>query len=293
MTFKQIRYFLILSEELHFWKAAEKAFISQSSLSRQIIQMEDELGFQLFERNKRNVKLTPAGEFLKENWSQIWDSYHQGINQARKIDEGSSGRITISYPGSIAFRFLPELLRSVHTHFPDLTIELIEPPDENHLKLLLDFKIDIALSRDEFIHREISTKKLYEEPLCLVVPESHFLNDKNFEGLNQLSDEKFIISRLHDTTFFASILRKLFARYEIQPQVIIESDFGAMILSLVSKNMGVSILPKSFKNATISGIRFLELSEKVALYANFRKDDSNKTIPNILKLSDELSIHRL
>lgn len=288
MTFKQIRYFLILSEELHFWKAAEKSFISQSSLSRQIIQIEEELGFQLFERNKRNVKLTPAGQFLKENWSRIWDNYHQGIKQAKKIDEGSSGRVTISYPGSIAFRFLPELLKSVHKRMPDLTIELIEPPDENHLKLLLDFNIDIALSRDEFVHQEVKAKKLYEEPLCLVVPDSHFLNEENFIGLNQLENQKFIISRLHDNTFFSSVLRKTFARYEIEPQVIIESDFGAMILSLVSKNMGVSILPKSFEKATIAGVRFLELPEKVSLYANYRKNDPNKIIPNILKVSEEV-----
>lgn len=63
MTTQQIKYFLVLAEELHFWNTAEKVFISQSSLTRQIQALEDELGFSLFERNKRNVKLTDAGKF--------------------------------------------------------------------------------------------------------------------------------------------------------------------------------------------------------------------------------------
>nr|BFF40125.1 hypothetical protein BACY1_19300 [Tenacibaculum mesophilum] len=67
MTIQQIRYFLILAEELHFWKTAEKVYTSQSSLSRQIQSLEEELGITLFERDKRNVKLTEAGVFLKKN----------------------------------------------------------------------------------------------------------------------------------------------------------------------------------------------------------------------------------
>lgn len=64
MTLQQIRYFLVLAEELHFWKTAEKVYVSQSSLSRQIQSLEEELGVTLFERDKRNVKLTDAGVFL-------------------------------------------------------------------------------------------------------------------------------------------------------------------------------------------------------------------------------------
>ena len=69
MTTQQIKYFLSLATELHFWKAAEKLFISQSTLSRQIQSLEEEIGYQLFKRDKRNVKLTDAGIFLKDKWA--------------------------------------------------------------------------------------------------------------------------------------------------------------------------------------------------------------------------------
>jgi len=85
MTIKQLKYFLTLSDELHFWKTAEKVFISQSSLSRQIKALEDELGISLFERDKRNVKLTDAGVFLKERWSVLLNDFNQIQQQAKKL----------------------------------------------------------------------------------------------------------------------------------------------------------------------------------------------------------------
>ncbi|SFU69721.1 LysR substrate binding domain-containing protein [Pustulibacterium marinum] len=74
-----------------------------------------------------------------------------------------------------------------------------------------------------------------------------------------LEDEKFIISGLHQTTFFASLLRSWFSNNEIEPKAIIESDFGAMIVNLVSKGLGISILPLSFKSAKVENVVFIEL----------------------------------
>ncbi|WP_240484986.1 LysR family transcriptional regulator [Arenibacter latericius] len=88
MTIQQIKYFLILANELHFWRSAEKTFISQSSLSRQIQSLEQELGVQLFERDKRNVKLTDAGKFLKEKYAVLieeLDQYHRHAKKLTKV----------------------------------------------------------------------------------------------------------------------------------------------------------------------------------------------------------------
>jgi len=149
MSIQQIKYFLVLASELHFWKTAEKVFISQSSLSRQIQSLEEEMGVQLFDRDKRNVKLTDAGKFLQEHWTTTINELDQINRQARKIDEGTSGIVSITYPGSIAFRFLPNFLEALNANLPDLKLELTEPTDENHEKLLLDYRTDIAFSRDK------------------------------------------------------------------------------------------------------------------------------------------------
>lgn len=288
MNILQIKYFLVLANELHFWKTAEKVFISQSSLSRQIQALEEELGIQLFERDKRNVKLTNAGKFLQEQWAMKMKELDQIQRQAKKIEEGNSGTIAITYPGSITYKFLPNFLEYLKSKLPDLKLELTEPTDEEHEKLLLDYKTDIAFSRDKINNSGIDSLKLYSEPICLVVPKNHWLNKDSLKNMNKLKDENFIISGLHQTTFFASLLRSLFDKYGFNPKTTIESDFGGMILNLINRNLGISILPLSFKYAKISNLRFVELDEQIDLYINWRKDELNKTVKKVVDYAEAI-----
>jgi len=282
MTIQQIKYFLALSSELHFWKTSEKVFISQSSLSRQIQALESEMGIQLFERDKRNVKLTDAGKFLKDHWATVIKDLDQIHRQAKKIDEGTFGFVSISYPGSIAFKFLPDFLEILNHNLPDLKLELIEPTDESHEKLLLNYETDIAFSRDSINHINIDSLKINSEPICVVVPNNHWLNKDSLHNINALQNEKFIIAGLHQRTFFASLLRAFFDKHNFQPKTIIESDFGGMILNLVSKGLGISILPQSYKFSKSQHVRFIELDETIDLFINWRKNDPNKTVKKIV-----------
>ncbi|PKH51000.1 LysR family transcriptional regulator [Tenacibaculum sp. Bg11-29] len=290
MNILQIKYFLILANELHFWRTAEKIFISQSTLSRQIQSLEEELGVKLFERDKRNVKLTDAGKFIQDKWTVIINELDQVHRQARKIDKGITGQVSITYPGSIAFKFLPTFLEILNTNLPELKLELTEPVDENHEKLLLNYETDIAFSRDEIKNINIDSLKLSSEPICLVVPNNHWLGEKSLNSLKELRDEKFIISGLHQKTFFSSLLRNFFIKHDFEPKTIIESDFGGMILNLVSKELGISILPLSFKIAKIQNIRFIELDEEIDLYIHWRKNEPNKTVKKVVKYAETVRV---
>ena len=288
MTTQQMRYFLVLAEELHFWKTSEKVFISQSSLSRQIQSLEEELGFQLLERDKRNVKLTEAGKFLQKRWRELLDEMDRAQTQAKKISMGSSGLISIAYPGSISSSFLPELLRTFTAEMPEMKMELVEPTDATNEKLLLDYHIDIAFSRDSVQHPALSSKKLYSEPVCLVVAESHWLNENTYHDFKSLENESFILSGLHHTTFFATLLRRIFSTHGIVPKTHIETDFGGLILNLVANGLGISILPYSFQFGSYTGVRFINLLEEVDLYVNWRKKDESEVIEKIIKHSEAL-----
>lgn len=290
MTIQQIRYFLVLAEELHFWNTSEKVFISQSSLSRQIKALEEELGFPLFERDKRNVKLTAPGEFLKSRWSKLIDEMDRVQTQAKKISSGGSGVVSIGYPGSISSNFLPELLRTFTQEMNDIKIELLEPTDATNEKLLLDHQIDIAFSRDSVHHTALSSKKLYSEPVCLVVSDDHWLTTESFKDVGSLRDENFILSGLHHTTFFSSLLRKIFISHGFEPKTNIETDFGGLILNLVAKGLGISILPYSFKFGITSKVRFIKLEEEVDLFVNWRSGDDSKAIENIILQSVNLGV---
>lgn len=280
---------MALADELHFWKTSEKVNLSQSSLSRQIQALEDELGVKLLERDKRNVKLTEAGVYLKEEWTRLLDELDRTHQQAKRIDGGTSGSVSIAYPGSIANNYLPELLTRFSQSMPQVRVELLEPADEYHEEMLLNYKIDISFSRDAISNLSINSKPLYSEPVCLVVPHNHWLQANNFKSIKALQHERFIVSPLHHKTFFASLIRQLFMDEQMEPAVYIASDFGGMILNLVSKGLGISILPMSYEVAGKGLVRFIPMDKTVSLYINWRKENPGKVVQNIVDESVELA----
>jgi len=290
MELQQIRYFLELSNELHFWNTAEKLFITQSALSRRIKSLEDELGIQLFERSKRNVKLTAAGLFYRDQWLRLMDEINRIHRQAKNIHDGKQGSISIGYPGSIAYGFLPELIASIAEQLPEIKMELVEPIDISFEELLLNYQMDLAFRRDPAQNPALQSLCLYSEPFALVVPSFHRLNSENFKGLQDVENEKFILSGLHHNTFYVSSLHQLFRDYNFTPNVYIESDFGNMILSLVAKGLGVTVLPASYEFSARQDVRFIPLPRKINLYVAWRKDDKNPVLKNVLDEVQKASV---
>lgn len=284
MNSDQIRYFLTLAGELHFWNAAEKLFMTQSALSRQIKSLEQELGVQLFERSKRSVRLTEAGSFLREQWLRISEEMEKVHRQAKSIHDGSYGTVSLAYPGSIAYAFLPALIAAVAKDLPAVKIELVEPTDVSVEQLLLSHQLDLALRRDPARNPALQSAVLYSEHFSLVVPAGHALDQQNFKSLQQVSEEKFILSGLQHNTYYVSLLRDLFRSYGFTPNVHIESDFGSMILSLVARGLGVSILPGSYDSSAPASVRFITLPQTTNLYAAWRKDDNSPVLKNVLSL---------
>ncbi len=289
MELQQIKYFLTLAQELHFWNTSEKMFITQSALSRQIKALEEELGVTLFERSKRSVKLTEAGLFLRDRWLPMLDEINRIHAQARKIHEGAEGSIKIGYPGSVAYSFLPELIANIAQSFPELKVELVEPVDISFEQLLLNYQMDLAFRRDPAENPSLQSICLYSEPFSLVVPKNHPLQEQNFRGLQDVKDEKFILSGLHHKTFYVSSLRQIFADYSFSPNVTIESDFGAMILSLVGRGLGVSVLPSSYSYSAPAEVRFIKLPQRVNLYVAWRKEDTSPVLKNVLKQVQQIA----
>ncbi|GAA4317465.1 LysR family transcriptional regulator [Flaviaesturariibacter amylovorans] len=285
MELQQIRYFIALAEELHFWRTAEKLFITQSALSRQIKALEDELGVQLFERSKRSVKLTRAGSFLYEQWRRLTEDIDRIHRQARSLHEGSFGFIRIGYPGSLSYGYLPELVSGIAGELPELKIELVEPTDTSFEQLLLNYQMDIAFRRDPAHNPALSSELLYEEPFALIVPAGHRLTKEQFTGLHDLRNEKFILSGLHHGTHYVSGLRQLFQDEGFVPDVHIESDFGGVIMGLIARGLGVSVLPGSYAFGAPPDVRFIPLPQRTSLYVTWRRDDHEPAVKRVLEVA--------
>lgn len=284
MELQQIKYFLALSEELHFWKTSERMAITQSALSRQIKSLENELGVQLFERSKRSVRITEAGVFLRKQWLPLMEEISRIHLQARKIHQGATGLIKIGYPGSIAYGFMPRFVADISERLPELRMELVEPTDVHMEQLLLDYQMDLAFRREPAQNPALESMRLYSEPFGLAVPAGHPLDEAHFNGLSDIQNEKFILSGLGQVTFYTSSLRQMFEDHAFEPNVYIETDYGAMSLGLVSRGLGVTILPFSYSYSALPDVRFIPLPYEMSLFVTWRKNDNSPVLKNILQL---------
>lgn len=284
MDIQQIKYFLTLADELHFWNTSEKVGITQSALSRQIMALENELNLKLFYRDKRNVKLTAAGVFLKEKWQETLTTLDIIQQQAHQIHLGSFGTLKLAYPDSLSSAILPDLIAKISSAFPTLKIELLQLAYEEEEESLKNYKIDMLFSRDVNQSSFIDSRKVSTENLCLVVADDHDFKTVDDVTNANLSSEKFILTYGGLDSSYATLLKKIFNHYEVDPQSYISCQFGSTIVPLIKKGLGISILPQSYTLNSTTGVRFIPLPFYSNLYINWRKDDPNIIIKNILNL---------
>ncbi|MFT3920300.1 LysR family transcriptional regulator [Cloacibacterium sp.] len=284
MDIQQLKYFLALSKELHFWNTSAKMNITQSALSRQIQSLENELGVQLFYRDKRNVKLTPAGKFLQEKWSEELNQMEAFHQLAKQIHLGEFGTLRIAHPDSISSSVLPHFIKKISDAFPYLTLELVQLTNETQEEYLKNYKIDLAFSRDVNTSSAINEKKLGYENLSFVVPENHHFKTLSDISEESLKDQKFLLTTGDYSSSYNLLVQEVINTYHINLDSYIRCEFGSTIISLIKNGLGISILPHSYHLHQNIGIRFIPLPFVTDLYLQWRKDDPNPILKNILEL---------
>lgn len=291
MEFRQLQYFLGVANELHFSKAAEKLFIAQPALSRQIQALEENLSVLLFERDKRNVKLTPAGEYLCEEAAQVLSQLENITKRTRQIHQGEEGEIRIGHPGSAIYSVIPPLLSKLRSDFPQMKANLSEILEDDVFDFLKTYQIDVGFIREPFVDIQLNIKVLLEESFALVLPENHWITPENFRSLAQIKDEPFVLPPRHTGSTYYDLLIRMCEREKFSPNVVHESIHGATILRLVEYNLGISIMPISYRLSTAMRVKFIELTdipERTQLSMAWRKNDGNPILQNFLKVADEM-----
>ncbi|GAB3643393.1 LysR family transcriptional regulator [Spirosoma arcticum] len=282
MDLIQIRYFWGLADELHFWRAADKLNITQSALSRHIKGMEEELGFLVFERTKRKVELTAAGQFMRQEWQRLLPTIDTIQRQAQQISRGEMGTFRIGHPGSITHSVLPGLLLVLTKTYPELQVELLEVNTIDVEQILLSHQIDLGFRREPAVSQLLAFSKVSTESFALVVPTGHPMQNAAVNGLGLVKEAAFILPSLARPTQYATTLRNIFGQYGFQPKVVVESEFGATILSLVAQGLGLSVMPLSYASGSPTGVRFLPLPDQTSLFMLWRKHDHSPMLHNAL-----------
>lgn len=289
IEFRHLNYFLAVAEDLHFRKAAEKLYISQPGLSRQIKQMEDDLGIKLFERHNRTVKLTIAGTYLKTEISQNLKSLDRILNHAKLLQEGKDGNLKFGYVGSAMQQVIPDLLLKFRKDHPNVQFSLKEMDNHKQIEDLLSQSIDVGFVRLERVPKGLEIRPVLKETFCLVLPKNHPIDASNFKSISQFKDEAFI---LFDPKYNASYYEKVMQIFDDSgyvPLVSHNTIHASSIYKLVENNFGISIVPKSLLSGYNMDIKFIELDhipQRTVLSVIWYKNNRNPALENFLEYLD-------
>jgi len=284
---RHLRYFIAVAEELHFRKAAERLFISQPGLSRQIKQLEDELGVTLFDRNNRNVVLTKAGTYLYKEASVTLKELETILNNTKRLNDGIDGNLNFGYVGSAMQNIVPELLIEIRSSYPNIHFSLKEMDNQKQLENLQIQEIDMGFVRLERVPNDLNILPILEDTFSLVLPNNHWLNESNFKNISQLKEEPFIMFDASYSPNYYQKIMQIFDYYGFSPIISHKTVHSTSIYKLVEHNFGISIVPTALQTGYTKNVKFIELKnipQRTILSAVWSKKNRNPILSKILEI---------
>lgn len=287
MELRHLSYFKAVAEELNFRKAAERLFISQPGLSRQIKQLEEMLEVQLFERDQKHVELREAGRYLLAEVDFVLNHLEMIKSQLKLIDAGKVGELRIGFLGSASNQVLPDLLKKLNRLEPLITSSLEELSNAVQVEMVQKDKLDLGFVRLASVPSDVEMKTVMRDSFSLVVPKDHPIQTKDFYSLGQFSKESFILfSSDYSNHYFEQIIG-ICRKAGFSPRIRHKSVHALTIFKLVENGLGVAIVPTSLKEGYELNVRFMEIpniSEFTELSVIWKAENRNPSLQKVLPL---------
>jgi DNA-binding transcriptional LysR family regulator len=260
MELHHLRYFIAVAEELHFGRAAKRLGISQPPLSQQIRALEREVGVELFSRDTRRVDLTAAGkEFLKYAHATI-AQVEQGVRSAQRVYRGEVGQLRVGFITSMAYTYLPWVVRAFRDRFPEVELVLTEVETWNQIEALQMRRLDVGVVRGPLEGSQLAATTVLTEPFMIALPNDHVLARKPVVRLAALTRAPFIMFPHSIGGRFYEEVSSLFREAGFSPIVSQEAVQMHVAVGLVSAGVGVAVVPASIQLLSMPGVVFRRLS---------------------------------
>jgi DNA-binding transcriptional LysR family regulator len=249
MDLRQLKYFLTVAQEGQVTRAAKLLNMEQPPLSRQLKQMEEELGVKLFDRNKMRLTLTDAGELLKQKAESLLLQFNESIQEVKEMEEGIRGVLSI---GSVVscISLLPKQIELFRQQYPQVTFKIVEG-DHFYLGYQLEKRvIELAIARLPFeaqTHSEqYSIVPLPSDPFVIVIPSSWTsYAERDKIPMKELANFPFLTLKTDKTTRMHEQVVNECKRHGFEPTIICECSSVAIIMSLIAEGIGATVFPKS------------------------------------------------
>lgn len=253
--FNQLRCFITLAEELHFGRAAARLYMTQPPLSRQIRLLEQSLGVRLFERNSRMVRLTEAGASFLLSARQMLTLAESSVDTARRIHQGSAGRVVLGFTAVSGYWLIPQLLSQVQQALPDIEISLKEMVTSDQIAALKAGTIALAMMRPAIAEQNgLVHRRYYREPMVLALPRDHPLAQRDRIQPEDLRQQPMIAYAPDEGRYFYEMTLELLADILPPPRVVQYIGQTHSIMALVNAGMGIALVPASVRYLGFSNV---------------------------------------
>jgi DNA-binding transcriptional LysR family regulator len=261
MKFRHLEYFIAAAEELNFTHAADRLHVSQPPFSKQIHDLEGELGIELFQRRRKGVALTPAGKAFLVDARRILEDCDASIRKAQRISRGEIGELSIGYMSALTHDFLGKALEVWRQTAPGIVIDCVEMDSVLQERALLEGRISVGIlvPSDRPVLELLHVRHLIKYPMSLALPKSHAHANKSEIPLSLLKEEPFIgLNRMYPN--YGDWLSKVCRRAGFKPHIVKEADGAASALAFVAAGFGVAAVSEPLRRIPAKDVIFRDLT---------------------------------
>lgn len=266
-SLKQIRYFLTVSDLGSFTQAAAKLFVAQPALSRQIALLEDELGFLLFEREPRGVRLTPAGLGYRDRVTAVDSLLTAAAEEGAQLARGESGVLRLLHSSSIPVGSLMPSIERFLAESPKARIDLDRISSEAQVAEVAGGQADIGIIRLPVLRRDPAVRfiELPEESLWVALAATHPLAVRDALALAELQQEPFVSAVHRERGGLARLVTDLCLRRGFVPKLARVISRKTSMLNLVAAGLGVAVVPQRMAATAVDGVIYRQLLDTDAV----------------------------
>jgi DNA-binding transcriptional LysR family regulator len=286
IEFRHLRYFLAVAETLHFSKAAAQLGMAQPPLSQQIRGLERMLGYPLFDRTTRGVRLTKVGQFFRERALNTVAKMRADVEIARRLGSGQEGVLTVGFSGSVMLTTLPKAIERYRRLHPRVELRLRELVTAEQIPSLLDGTLDLGFLRDGEPHEGLSMESILQERFIVVLPSRHKLARNSAIRPGDLRNEPFVLfARRMGPLAFDRTLACCEAE-GFRPNVVQEAPQWPTVVRLVAAGSGISLAPVCVATFAMPGVVYKKLRSRhwTSIDVGLKPDLDNPAVEAFLSI---------
>lgn len=289
MDIRELESYLVVAEELHFGRAAERLHIAQPALSRTIQSLEKYLGTPLFERTTRRVNLTQAGKALLGPAQNIVDQVDGMLKITRSAVEGEIGSVRVGFAGAAGYSIISELTRRVAHEAPGITMEL-NPRTYSHdaARLVSEGEIDLAIVSLPTLP-DIETLTIQEEGFCLAVPDRHAFAKRDSLPMEQLEHMSFVSYPASHGSRVRDAMVAMCRAVGFIPNIAQEAPDPYSLLALVGAGVGVAVVVESTKSTRLDGVEYIDIENEdmtLPLALAWRRSNPSGALNRVVEIAE-------